>query len=97
MIIHKKFPTANIYNIAIKPSFEREKELSKIKMINAGIQALSEKLPYLNQLGFYQTLMDSNGIRKDVLLQDGLHLNTKGYEALKELVLSALEKQAKGL
>ena len=92
--IHKKFPKANIYNIAIKPSLERKKELSKIKMINAGVQALSEKLPYLNQLGLYQKLVDSNRIRKDMLLQDGLHLNEKGYKVLKELVLSGLEKQA---
>ena len=63
-------------------------------MINAGVQGLSEKLPYLNQLGLYQKLVDSNRIRKDMLLQDGLHLNEKGYKVLKELVLSALEKQA---
>jgi lysophospholipase L1-like esterase len=35
--------------------------------------------------------MDGNHIRRDVLLQDGLHLNEKGYQALKELVLAALE------
>ena len=37
--------------------------------------------------------MDDNRIRRDVLLQDGLHLNEKGYKALTELVFSALERK----
>jgi lysophospholipase L1-like esterase len=90
-MIHKKFPKANIYNISIKPSFERENELKEIRRINAGVQALADRLPYLHQLHLYEKLMDGNQIRRDVLLQDGLHLNGKGYNALKELVLAALE------
>jgi lysophospholipase L1-like esterase/1-acyl-sn-glycerol-3-phosphate acyltransferase len=92
-MIHNKFPETNIYNIAIKPSFERESELSEILGINAGVQALSDKLPYLHQLGLYEKLMDDNRIRKDVFLQDGLHLNEKGYKALTALVLAALERK----
>ena len=92
-IIHNKFPETNIYNIAIKPSFERESELREIRGINDGIQALSEELPYLHQLGLYEKLMDDNQIRSDVLLQDGLHLNEEGYKALTALVLTALESR----
>ena len=79
-MIHNKFPETNIYNIAIKPSFERKSELNEISDINDGVQALSDKLPYLHQLGLYEKLMDDNRIRRDVLLQDGLHLNEKGYQ-----------------
>jgi lysophospholipase L1-like esterase len=92
-MIHNKFPETNIYNIAIKPSFERESELTEIRGINDGVQALSDKLPYLHQLGLYEKLMDDNRIRRDVLLQDGLHLNEKGYKALTALVLAALERK----
>jgi lysophospholipase L1-like esterase len=41
----------------------------------------------------YEKLMDDNRIRRDVLLQDGLHLNEKGYKALTALVLAALERK----
>lgn len=92
-MIHNKFPETNIYNIAIKPSFERESELTEIRGINDGVQALSDKLPYLHQLGLYEKLMDDNRIRRDVLLQDGLHLNKKGYKSLTALVLAALERK----
>jgi lysophospholipase L1-like esterase len=92
-MIHNKFPETNIYNIAVKPSFERESELTEIRGINDGVQALSDKLPYLHQLGLYEKLMDDNRIRRDVLLQDGLHLNEKGYKALTALVLAALERK----
>jgi lysophospholipase L1-like esterase len=67
--------------------------LKEIRSINDGVQALSEKLPYLHQLGLYEKLMDNNRIRGDVLLQDGLHLNEKGYKALTALVLAALESR----
>ena len=93
-MVHNKFPETNIYNIAIKPSFERKSELTEIRGINNGVQALSEKLPYFHHLGLYEKLIDKdNQIRKEVLLQDGLHLNAKGYKALTALVLEVLERK----
>ena len=63
----------------------------EIRHINAGVKALADRLPHVHQLKLYEKLMDGNHIRRDVLLQDGLHLNEKWYQALKELVLAALE------
>ena len=81
--IHKKFPDAKIYNIAIKPSLERENELTKIKEINTRLEAISQTLPYLYQIDFYQKMIRDNSIRKELFLQDGLHLNADGYKVLK--------------
>lgn len=91
--IHKKFPKTRILNISIKPSYEREKQLEVIKDINQGILDLSSNLDYLHQIKLHETLIDDNKkIRGDVLLQDGLHLNTIGYEILKSHVNKALKK-----
>ena len=93
LIIHKKFPKTRILNISIKPSYEREKQLGVIKDINQGILDLSSNLDYLHQIKLHETLIDDNKkIRGDVLLQDGLHLNTIGYEILKSHVNKALKK-----
>ena len=52
---------------------------------------LSMQLSYLNQVKFYEFLLDQNQqIRTDVLLQDGLHLNSLGYQILKKQVGKAL-------
>ena len=51
--IHKKFPTSRIINIGIKPSFERQKDLKTIKQINFRMRELSNTIPYLNQVDFF--------------------------------------------
>ena len=92
-MIHRKFPETIIFNISIKPSFERQDLLKVIQQINHGILELSMQLPYLHQVKLYEALLDQNQhIRRDVLLQDGLHLNKLGYQILKSQVNKALEK-----
>lgn len=92
--IHQKFPDAKIYNIAIKPSLERENELTKIKEINTRLEAVSQTLPYLFQIDFYQKMMHDKSIRKELFLQDGLHLNADGYKVLKDAIEEKLYQLA---
>lgn len=80
--VHTKFPNAKIYNISIKPSMERAHELEKIKAINFQLQQVAEERPYLIQIDIYNRLIQQHRIREDYFLQDGLHLNYKGYEVL---------------
>ena len=96
--VHQKFPSAIIFNISIKPSFERQELLEVIQYINQAVLEMSMRLPYLHQIKLYESLIDKNQqIRSDVLLQDGLHLNKLGYEILKSQVNKALEKHFPGL
>jgi len=92
--IHQKFPDAKIYNIAIKPSLERENELTKIKEINTRLEAVSQTLPYLFQIDFYQKMICDKSIRKELFLQDGLHLNADGYKVLKGAIEEKLYQLA---
>ena len=92
-LVHGKFPSAIIFNISIKPSFERQELLEVIQHINQGVLEMSMQSPYLHQIKLYEALLDQNQqIRNDVLLQDGLHLNKIGYEILKSQVNKAFEK-----
>ena len=90
--IHAKFPNAKIYSIAIKPSIERAEQLKKICSINSLVQNLSTSLSYFQQIEFYEYLIEKKEIKKEYLLQDGLHLNSKGYELLHSLVRKKLQK-----
>jgi lysophospholipase L1-like esterase len=92
-MVHRKFPTAIIFNISIKPSFERQDLMEVIQHINQGLLEMSMQSPYLHQIKLYEALLDQNQqIRNDVLLQDGLHLNKLGYEILKSQVNIAFQK-----
>lgn len=90
--IHQRFPQTKIYHISIKPSLERQEHLHSIQAINHAMHHLTKECAYLTQIGLFEALLDQNqNIRKDVLLQDGLHLNPEGYSILKGLVQQALE------
>jgi lysophospholipase L1-like esterase len=92
-MVHRKFPTTIIFNISIKPSFERQELLEVIQQINQGVLDLSMQFPHLHHIKLYEALINGNEqIRSDVLLQDGLHLNKLGYEILKSQVDVALKK-----
>jgi lysophospholipase L1-like esterase len=96
-MVHRKFPSAIIFNISIKPSFERQELLELIQQINQGVLEISMQSPYFHQIKLYEALIDQNHqIRSDVLLQDGLHLNKLGYEILKSQVNKAFEKRLGG-
>ena len=88
--VNTKFPNTLIINLSIKPSFERIKDTKKIEEINSLIKAESKVNNKLIQLDFYNELMRGNKINSDFYLQDGLHLNNKGYQILikklKELI-----------
>ena len=90
--IHSKFPKAKIYSIAIKPSIERAEQLKKICSINSLVQNLSTSFSYFQQIEFYEHLIEKKEIKKEYLLQDGLHLNSKGYELLSSLVRKKLQQ-----
>ena len=88
--VNTQFPNTLIINLSIKPSFERIKDTKKIEEINSLIKAESKVNNKLIQLDFYHELMRGNKINSDFYLQDGLHLNNKGYQILikklKELI-----------
>ena len=89
--IHEKFPESRIINIGIKPSFERQKKLQTISQINHSMQELSSKITYLYQIDLFNELMINGNIDKKYFLQDGLHLNKKGYLVLNKLLNAELK------
>ena len=89
--VNKKFPDSLIINLSIKPSFERIKDIEKIEKINSLIKAESKANNNLIQLDFYNDLMSVNKINSDFYLQDGLHLNNKGYQIIIKRLKKLLE------
>ena len=91
--ITERFPNTSIINLSIKPSFERIKDIEKIEKINSLINTESKTNNKLIQLEIYNELMIENKINSDLYLQDGLHLNTKGYE----IIIKKLKQLLKNL
>jgi len=84
--IYNRYPDTNIGYITIKPSLEREKKLSDIKKINEGVKLITNDFPNLFYIDIYEKLLVNGKVTSKFLLQDGLHLNKKGYKILTKAV-----------
>ena len=72
-------------------NFERQFVLS----VSAAISQVSSQIKereLLDYLSAYQKMIDRGVVKKEFLLKDGLHLNSKGYELLKEILEAAFLK-----
>ncbi len=82
--IHRKYPTTTIVNLSIKPSLERADQMEKIMEINRQMAVLAKNTAFLEQIDFFDALMEGKTVNRHFLLQDGLHLNKHGYKVLKK-------------
>jgi len=84
--INLRYPNSKIGYITIKPSIERKNRLVDIKQINQGIKLLINDFPNLIYIDVFDKLLEKGKITSKFLLQDGLHLNKKGYKVLTSAV-----------
>jgi len=84
--INCKFPNAIIFNISIKPSLERINQMDSIFKINKHMTNFCKKNSFVNQVDLFDELIVGGKISKEYFLQDGLHLNSLGYEKLKSVL-----------
>ena len=90
--IHAVLPQTRIAFIGIKPSIQRWKLIETVRAANAGIRAYcqeDERLGFIDVDG--PMLGWDEKPRKDLLVEDGLHLTPKGYELWTTLVRPFLE------
>lgn len=91
--VHERLPNTQLIYLAIKPSPLRWKMWPKSHIVNDRIKNLIKK----NEHGLYvdvaTPLLATNGApRKELFRDDGLHMNSKGYELWNEVLTAILAK-----
>jgi lysophospholipase L1-like esterase len=90
--VHAALPQSRIAFIAIKPSIQRWALVAKVREANALVRKYAETD---ERIGFVDVdgpmLGWDEKPRKDLLVEDGLHLSPKGYEVWNSLVRPFLE------
>ncbi len=78
--IKANYPEARIVLISAKPSISRWKLKGKYLRLNRNFQRISRRDSAVDYANIWDTMLLEGKVRADIFLEDGLHMNNKGYE-----------------
>ncbi|KPM31604.1 Hypothetical protein I595_2098 [Croceitalea dokdonensis DOKDO 023] len=78
--IHTLLPDTQIVWISAKPSIARWKWKRRYKRLNRKFQKLASKNPKLQFADVWNVMLEGRRVRRDIFIEDGLHMNSKGYQ-----------------
>lgn len=73
--------------ISPKPSIARWKLRGKYKRLNRRLTKMAHSSPNLEFADVWHAMMPNGRLRKDVFIQDGLHMNAQGYDIWYDVLL----------
>ena len=92
-MIRQNMPDASIHFISLKPSPSRQHLLVEFRKANAQIRTFLKKQKKAGFIDVYTAMMANDGSpRKDLFVEDNLHMNAEGYRIWQKLVLPYLLK-----
>ena len=90
--VHASLPDTKIVFVSVKPSIRRWHLIDKVRETNARVRAIAEKHPLVEYIDVDRPLLGSDGKpRRDLFVEDELHLNDAGYAIWAELVAPYLD------
>nr|WP_298999506.1 GDSL-type esterase/lipase family protein [uncultured Allomuricauda sp.] len=88
--LQQQRPNLEIVLISAKPSISRWKFRSRYRRLNRKLKALASERSRISYADVWSVMLDRRKLKKDLFIEDGLHMNSKGYdlweEALKDFV-----------
>jgi lysophospholipase L1-like esterase len=88
--IKRENPNTSIVLISAKPSISRWKLRRKYRRLNKRLKRLALEDSTLSYADVWQIMLNGRKVKTDIFVEDGLHMNAKGYElwyeALKKYV-----------
>ena len=90
--VHAALPATKIVFVGIKPSIRRWNLIEAVREANARVRAVTESSDLLSYIDVDAPLLGDDGEpRRDLFVDDGLHLSAAGYAIWTELVGPHLE------
>lgn len=92
-IIETKLPETKLVYLSMKPSIARWNLWPKYQAGEELIKAFVEEKSNIEYMDASVTMLDENGeVKKDIFIEDGLHMNAKGYEGWTNQLKPILEQ-----
>jgi len=91
-LIHRRLPVARIVFISIKPSVARVKIMDKARETNRLVRDYTRGNDKLDYVDVFTPMLDASGQpRPELFLEDGLHMNAKGYAIWRDLIRPVIQ------
>lgn len=95
--VRERLPETQLIALPIKPSIARWTMWLKMQKVNARFDELSEDNDRLTYIDTATPMLGDDGKpRKELFLDDGLHMNAKGYELWNKILGSKLKSVVAG-
>ena len=78
--IKQEESTNSIVIISAKPSISRWHLRRKYRRLNRKFKKMCEKDPVMEFANIWDPMLENKKLKKDLFIEDGLHLNEKGYD-----------------
>jgi lysophospholipase L1-like esterase len=86
-LIRRELPATKVVFIAIKPSIDRISIIDKVRETNHLIRDYARTRDKLVYVDVFTPMLDASGQpRRELFLEDGLHMNAKGYAIWRDLI-----------
>jgi len=89
--IREKNRNMKIVLIAAKPSIARWNLKQKYKRLNRKFRKLSKKDPLIDFADVWQPMLERRKVKQDIFIEDGLHMNERGYELWYEVIKNYMD------
>lgn len=90
-LVHAKLPATRMVVVSIKPSIARWSMTDSIRVTNRLIQDCVGRDKQLQYVDVFTPMLDASGqVRRELFVEDGLHMNARGYAIWSTLIKPAL-------
>ncbi len=92
-LVRNEFGNIKVYVIGIKPTVDRLYLDKEERIYNSSIKLLASDDAYLEYINVWDPMLNQDGTRMpELFIEDGLHMNKKGYEVWTKKVRESLGK-----
>ena len=84
--LQQKKQDMEIVLISPKPSLLRWSSRGKYKRLNRKLNRLASKMDGVYFVDVWHPMLDKRTVKQDIFIEDGLHMNTKGYDIWYEVL-----------
>jgi lysophospholipase L1-like esterase len=78
--LQQKSPGMEIVLISAKPSISRWKFRGKYRRLNRKLEKLAQETEGIDFVDVWYPMLDKRKVKQDIFVEDGLHMNKKGYD-----------------